>query len=100
MIAQGGNDRGIVGVIPQGPERSNVCLRVAKVVPDGEGAALISSLLEGMLYIVNQGIEEESILQSSSLGIIRPNTNPLIHTTHHLSFPLRCIHLYSFRMVC
>ncbi|CAJ1954200.1 unnamed protein product [Cylindrotheca closterium] len=46
MIAQGGNDRGVVGVIPQGPQRSNVCLRVAKVVPDGEGVAFVSSLLE------------------------------------------------------
>ena len=48
MIATGGNDRGIRGVIPMGPQRSNVCLKVAKVVPDGEGAALISSLLQGM----------------------------------------------------
>ena len=52
MIARGGNDRGIRGVIPHGPERSNVCLKVAKVVPDGEGVALISSLLQGMHYYV------------------------------------------------
>lgn len=50
MIAQGGNDRGIRGVIPQGPAASNVCLRVAKVVADGEGVALISSLLQGKLF--------------------------------------------------
>ncbi|CAJ1954205.1 unnamed protein product [Cylindrotheca closterium] len=46
MIAQGGNDQGIRGVIPMGPRRSNVCLKIAKVVPDGEGSALISSLLQ------------------------------------------------------
>ncbi|CAJ1954202.1 unnamed protein product [Cylindrotheca closterium] len=46
MIARGGNDRGVRGVIPHGPQRSNVCLKVAKVVPDGEGVALISSLLQ------------------------------------------------------
>lgn len=47
MVATGGNDRGVTGVIPQGPQRSHVCLRVAKVVPDGEGVAFISALLEG-----------------------------------------------------
>lgn len=51
MIARGGNARGVVGVIPQGPKGSNVCLRVAKVVPDGEGAARVSALLEGILSL-------------------------------------------------
>ena len=49
MIAKGGNNRGIKGVIPQGPERSNVCLRVAKVTPDGETSTFVSALLEGMI---------------------------------------------------
>lgn len=47
MIAQGRNDRGIFGVIPQGPEESKICLRVAKIVADGEGSAYISDLLAG-----------------------------------------------------
>mmetsp|Transcript_35052 Transcript_35052/g.84866 ORF Transcript_35052/g.84866 Transcript_35052/m.84866 type:complete len:530 (-) Transcript_35052:179-1768(-) len=54
MIAEGGNDRGIVGVIPNGPGSSNICLRVAKVVADGEGVALISSLLQASEWCAEQ----------------------------------------------
>lgn len=48
MIARGGNNRGVVGVIPEGPKESNICLRVAKVAADGQNTAPISALLEGM----------------------------------------------------
>ena len=49
MIARGGNGRGTVGVIPQGPQASNVCLKVAKVVPDGELVTPLSTMLEGKI---------------------------------------------------
>jgi len=52
MIAAGDNGRGIMGVIPEGPERSNVCLRVAKATPDRETSTFVSVLLEGKIFLV------------------------------------------------
>eukprot|EP00980_Cylindrotheca_fusiformis_P014471 scaffold3865_cov107-Cylindrotheca_fusiformis.AAC.3 len=34
MVAKGGNGLGAVGVLPDGPEESKVCLRIARIFPD------------------------------------------------------------------
>lgn len=47
MFATGGNNAGMVGVIPEHPQTSKVCLRVAKVFPNGQEITSISTILEG-----------------------------------------------------
>lgn len=49
MFAQGGNNAGMVGVIPQHPRDSKVCLRVAKVFPNGKEVTAVSTILQGKL---------------------------------------------------
>jgi hypothetical protein len=45
MIAEGGNGRGITGVIPNGPEESGVCLLIARVFADGSETTNLSSII-------------------------------------------------------
>jgi serine protease len=45
MIAQGNNDEGILGVIPDGPEKSKVCLMIARVFADGSDITSISAVI-------------------------------------------------------
>lgn len=47
MFAQGGNNAGMLGVIPQHPSQSKVCLRVAKVFPNGKQVTSVSAILQG-----------------------------------------------------
>ncbi|CAJ1960575.1 unnamed protein product [Cylindrotheca closterium] len=48
MFATGGNDAGMVGVIPQHPSQSKVCLRVAKVFPNGQEVTSVSAILQAV----------------------------------------------------
>ncbi|CAJ1954195.1 unnamed protein product [Cylindrotheca closterium] len=48
MIARGGNNRGTVGVIPQGPEKSKVCLSIARVFADNSKSTATSRILRAV----------------------------------------------------
>ena len=48
MIAKGGNDQGIIGVIPDGPEESKICLLIARIFPDSEGSTSSDNVLKGV----------------------------------------------------
>jgi hypothetical protein len=47
MVAEGGNGEGVVGVIPDGPETSKVCLMIARVFADGEDSTSLSNIIAG-----------------------------------------------------
>mmetsp|Transcript_3549 Transcript_3549/g.8085 ORF Transcript_3549/g.8085 Transcript_3549/m.8085 type:complete len:763 (-) Transcript_3549:102-2390(-) len=48
MVALGGNSRGTVGVIPQGPEKSKVCLSIARVFADNSKSTATSRILRAV----------------------------------------------------
>ncbi|CAJ1954206.1 unnamed protein product [Cylindrotheca closterium] len=79
MIAQGGNNRGISGVIPMGPKRSNVCLRVAKVVSDGEGVSSVSALLQASEWCAEEAGDKPVVINLSFGVEIEMSTEKAIY---------------------
>ena len=47
MFATPNNNRGMVGVVPDIPQTSRICVKVAKVFPDGSDTTSISTVVEG-----------------------------------------------------
>ena len=48
MIAKGDNNEGIIGVIPDGPEKSKVCLLIARVFPDYDQSTRMSYVTDAV----------------------------------------------------
>ena len=64
MVAKGGNNEGIVSVIPNGPEESKICLLIARVFPDYEGTTSTSDVIAGVEWCAS----EDAHVVNLSLG--------------------------------
>jgi serine protease len=52
IVAQGRNDIGVVGVIP---ENTGICMLIARVFPDGNGQQSTSNILQGVEWCADNG---------------------------------------------
>ncbi|KAL3940591.1 MAG: hypothetical protein SGBAC_004899 [Bacillariaceae sp.] len=65
MFAQGGNNAGMLGVIPQHPSQSKVCLRVAKVFPNGKQVTSVSAILQAVEWCASQTDHQPMVINLS-----------------------------------
>eukprot|EP00980_Cylindrotheca_fusiformis_P014472 scaffold3865_cov107-Cylindrotheca_fusiformis.AAC.4 len=56
MIAKGGNDKGVVGVLPNGPKKDKVCLMIARVFPDGKESTSVSNIIEVVMMVPDDSL--------------------------------------------
>lgn len=55
MVAKGGNNQGVIGVIPEGPETSKVCLLIARVFADFETSTSSENVLQAVEWCASKG---------------------------------------------
>ncbi|KAL3934324.1 MAG: hypothetical protein SGBAC_009934 [Bacillariaceae sp.] len=54
MFATPGNNAGMVGAIPNPPQTSRICLKVAKVFPDGSDSTSISTVVQAVEWCASE----------------------------------------------
>lgn len=79
MIAKGGNNEGVVGVLPDGPEQSKVCLMVARVFADGEDSTSISSIIAAAEWCADRSQGRPTVINLSVAADFRTSTEAKIY---------------------
>mmetsp|Transcript_25129 Transcript_25129/g.61969 ORF Transcript_25129/g.61969 Transcript_25129/m.61969 type:complete len:587 (+) Transcript_25129:164-1924(+) len=79
MFAQGGNNAGMVGVIPQHPSQSKVCLRVAKVFPNGKQVTSVSAILQAVEWCASQTEYQPMVINLSLATEMKTSTEEAVY---------------------
>jgi len=79
MFSTGGNNAGMVGVIPQHPRESKVCLRVAKVFPNGRETTSVSAILQAVEWCAAQTEYQPMVINLSLATEMKTSTEESVY---------------------